>query len=251
MIPALCEHRGRALYLDADMLVFGDVAELLDMPFDGRTILTPPMTATDRWRGRTDSNLGAKAAVMLLDCSRLTWDIDEIVAGLDEGRYSYEQLMADLCIVDPDEIGDDIAPEWNDLEHYEPGRTKLLHYTVVPTQPWKNDDNALGDLWMSWYGEAVAGGAVPPAEVEELIDAGHVKPSLRAALRDAPSRRSVLTSASLDLITARRRIELLEEQIASMKRSSSWRIGSRIVRAFRLPSKLMRSARRDGDLPPT
>ncbi len=33
-IPKLAGYKGRALYLDADMQVFGDIAELWDIPFD-------------------------------------------------------------------------------------------------------------------------------------------------------------------------------------------------------------------------
>ena len=91
---------------------------------------------------------GRQMSVMLLDCSRLDWDVEQIIRGLVEGRYTYRQLMFDLCVVRPEEIADRIPPEWNCLECYEPGRTKLLHYTVVPTQPWKNDENPLCPIWM-------------------------------------------------------------------------------------------------------
>jgi len=240
MIPALCQHRGRALYLDADMLVLGDVAELADMPLGSRKLLCSAPAATDEWAGHGPiDNFGARTAVMLLDCERLGWDIDEIVAGLDEGRYSYEELMSDLCVVEPDEIADTIPPEWNDLERYDPTTTKLLHYTVVPTQPWRNDENPLGEIWTSWYRDAVEAGAVPPEEVESLIAARKVKPSLREALRLAPSRRAVLTNASLDLITAQQRIKALESRIEAMEDSSSWRIGSALVRGLKSPMKLV------------
>src|SRR5207253_1078393 len=138
------------------------------------------------------------------------------------------------AIVDPAKIADSIPPEWNDLEHYDPATTKLLHFTVVPTQPWKNDDNPLSEIWMACYREAVEAGAVPPDEVETLVIAGHVKPSLRAALRLAPARRSAVTSASLErdgaLLRMERRIGELEARIDALKVSASWRIGSAIVR---------------------
>jgi Glycosyl transferase family 8 len=242
MIPKLCGYRGRALYLDADMLVFGDVAELADMPFGPHKVLCTAPPATPAWKPHEGAYLGSRSvAVMLLDCERLRWDVDEIIADLDGGRYTYQELMSDVCIVPPGEIADTIPPEWNDLEHYEPGRTKLLHYTVVPTQPWRSDENPLGDLWTSWYEEAVAAGAVPPEEVEALIERGLVKPALRAALRTAPSRRAVLTNAALDLATAQQRIARLESKLAAMERSWSWRIGDGIVRALRVPRSLLRS----------
>lgn len=245
MIPKLCGFTGRALYLDADMVVFGDVAEFLDMPLDRHAVLCTSAEPTDKWEGHNSVHLGARStAVMLLDCERLQWDADEIIAGLDDGLYTYEQLMSDMCIVDPDQIGDTLGPEWNDLERYDPGRTKLLHYTVVPTQPWKTDDNPLGDLWMSWYREAVEAGAVPPEEVEAAIAAGYVKPSLGAVLRMAPSRRSVGTNATLDLAMAQQRISRLEANLRSMRESKSWRIGEAVLTPYRLLRRLLLSSGR-------
>ena len=55
---------------------------------------------------------------------------------------------------------------------------KLLHYTVVPTQPWKNDDNPLAPLWMDCFRAALRDGAVSPGEVLSGIRDGGIKPSL-------------------------------------------------------------------------
>ena len=38
-IPELCNYSDRALYLDADMQVFSDLAELWDIPFNKQRIL--------------------------------------------------------------------------------------------------------------------------------------------------------------------------------------------------------------------
>jgi hypothetical protein len=145
--------------------------------------------------------------------------------------------------VAPDDVANTIPPSWNDLERYEPESTKLLHYTIVPTQPWKNDDNPLRELWMQSYREAVEAGAVPPEEVEFMIGRDLAKPSLKAALRFAPSRRSTVANASLDMASARQRIVLLERRVAAMERSLSWRIGSSIVRTLQAPAKALRKSR--------
>lgn len=251
-IPELCGYRGRALYLDADMVVFDDIAELANLDFGGHKVLcTRPGERAEGWSKFEAPHLGARSvAVMLLDCERLDWDVKEIVAGLDEGRYTYEQLMSDVCVVEPHEIGDTLPPEWNHLEQYEPGNTKLLHYTVVPTQPWKNDDNPLADVWMSWYREAVEAGAVPPDEVEALIARRSVKPSLRAALSRAPSRRSVVTNSITDLATAKQRITELEYELEWTQRrliavegSWHWRLSDPIVRTLGASRRLLRSLR--------
>jgi hypothetical protein len=178
-IPKLAGYKGRALYLDADMQVFADLAELWEIPFgDKKVLCTRQDEPPAEWEGSDWFKPGRQMSVMMLDCERLDWDIDRVVGGLDAGEYSYEQLMFDLSIVDPDEIGDDLAPVWNHLEHYEPGVTKLLHYTVVPTQPWKNDRSPLRDIWMPEFREARAAGIVQAAEVERLARAGHIKREL-------------------------------------------------------------------------
>src|SRR6478672_2274007 len=121
---------------------------------------------------------------MVLDCERLNWDVHTIVGGLDSGRYTYSELMFELCILPDEQIADRVPPEGNHLEHYDSGITKLLHYTVVLLQPWRSDDNPLGWLWEQAYRDAVRAGAVPWDEVEELVRSGEVKPSLADAFED-------------------------------------------------------------------
>lgn len=239
-IPELCGYQGRALYLDADMLVLGDVAELAALPFGDHPVLISASHTTEHWSGHEPvDNFGAQQAVMLLDCPRLSWDLDEIVDALDAGRFSYRDLMADLCIVDRSQVAADIPAAWNDLERYDPGSTRLVHFTVVPTQPWKADGHPLDDLWMTWYDEAVAAGAVPPDEVESLVAVGAVKPSLRGALRRAPARRTMVTNASLErdgaMLRLEREIANLRAEIERIHASSSWRIGAAVVRAVHAP----------------
>jgi len=244
MIPALAGYEGRAVYLDADMLVFGDVAELADLPFGGAKVLcTYQAEPPAAWAGNPAFHPGRHTAVMVLDCDRLTWDVEEVVRGLDEGAYTYQDLMSRLSLLAPDEIADTLPPEWNHLERYDPDTTRLLHFTVAPTQPWKNDDNPLAEIWMAWYREAVEAGAVPPEEVEAMVAAGHAKPSLAAGLQLAPSRRSVLTNASLDLYRAKMRIEKLESKLEGITGTWQWRIGDTVVRALRAPRALVRRTR--------
>lgn len=180
LIPGLCGHQGRALYVDSDMQVFTDLEELWRIPFGARKVLcTYQKEPPPAWRNpRVNFQSGRQMSVMMLDCGRLPWRIEDVVAGLDEGRYGYEELLFDLCLVRPEEIGDDLPPEWNCLEHFEPGRTRLLHYTVVDTQPWRNDKNRLAPIWMECYREAVAAGAVPFAEVDEGVRKGWLKRAL-------------------------------------------------------------------------
>jgi hypothetical protein len=212
-IPKLAEYRGRALYVDADMQVFGDLAELWEIPYDGAKVMctrqdeTPP-----QWKDSSWFKPGRQMSVMLLDCSRLDWDIEAIVRGLDEGRYSYEELMFDLCVVERDEISDAVPPYWNHLEHYEPGQTKLLHYTVVPTQPWKNDKNPLRALWEAEFAEAREAGIVHAEEARRLAARGHIKPSLAL-----PPGKLVPKAAAMAARTARKAVQVAEQRLGLLR----------------------------------
>lgn len=188
VIPAACGFEGRALYLDADMQVFGDVSDLWDLDFNGHSILCTSQTAVPSGHpGYEHFRVGRQFSVMLLDCSRLDWDVREIVGCLDRGEFSYEELMFDMCILPPDDVADLIPASWNHLERYEPGVTALIHYTLVDTQPWKNDRNPLASLWTTAYEKAVACGAVNVQEVRRNVASQVLKPSLLGALSSAPS----------------------------------------------------------------
>src|SRR5256885_8106863 len=126
LIPAVAGHKGRAIYLDSDMLVFKDIRQLWMLPFDGAQVLTSqPFGMTGR---------RPQFSVMLLDCESLKWEIREIVNGLDEGEFGYEQLMFEMKAAK--HIRASINPAWNSLERFQKGKTALLHYTNMACQPW-------------------------------------------------------------------------------------------------------------------
>jgi hypothetical protein len=186
-IPALCGYEGRALYVDADMQVFDDLAGLWRIPFDGAKVLcTNQPEPPEKWRGSGHFHPGRQMSVMMLDCGAIDWDVTEIVRGLDEGRYTYEQLMFEMCLLPPEQVTDGLPPEWNHLEHFEPGSTKLLHYTIVPTQPWKNDENPLRGIWEESFVRAWEEGAIEPELLDRQIRKGHVKKSLRSLVSPLP-----------------------------------------------------------------
>lgn len=186
-IPKLCGYKGRALYIDADMQVFSDMAELWDIDFGPhKALCTYQSEPPPAWKDSSWFHPGRQMSVMMLDCSRLDWDVENIVKDLDDGKYNYRDLMFDLCLLKPEEIGDSLPAEWNSLENYEEGKTKLLHYTVVETQPWKNDQSPLKDVWTAAYIDALKAGAATPEAVEKGIRGGHLKDSLAEYLSLVP-----------------------------------------------------------------
>lgn len=173
-IPKLAGYQGRAMYVDADMLVFKDVAELWSLPFDGATVLYAPSSNPARPK---------QFSVMLLDCDRLRWDPATIVPGLDAGRYDYDQLVGDVCLEPEADVRPALPVEWNSLDVHVPGRTALLHYTHMETQPWVHARHPHGDLWVATLVEAIEAGVVDRAEVDDAVARGWARPSLPRQLR--------------------------------------------------------------------
>lgn len=180
-IPKLAGYTGKAIYLDADMLVFKDISSLWNIPFEGAKIIIqeeiPPEHQTTNKLGAPSRRI-KQCAVMLLDCARLTWDIDAIIDGLDQEKYNYEMLMYDFCILDEQtEIKYGIPFTWNSLEYYD-RHTCLIHYTDMGTQPWVYSGNQYGNLWLNEVRLMLRDGSLTWQDLEQEIALGYFRPSL-------------------------------------------------------------------------
>jgi hypothetical protein len=169
-IPRLTGFSGRGLYVDADMQVFQDITDLWTLPLDEADVLYALSSPS---QGRTP-----QTSVMLLNCQALDWDVRRIVQGLDDGDYSYKELMSGLCIVPEERVQPGLPYWWNSLELHEPGRTCLIHYTDMHRQPWISANNPNGGLWYADCAEAIAAGFVDMEEINTAIRLGHVSPQL-------------------------------------------------------------------------
>jgi hypothetical protein len=177
-IPMLAGHRGRAVYLDSDMQVFRDMRALWTLPFDGADLLAA--------REAADTSRRPQFSVMLLDCERLAWTPATVIEALDSGRLTYAQLMYEMALAT--RVHASIPPEWNSLERYEAGRTCLLHYTDMNTQPWVHRGNPRGWLWVRELASALKDGFITMDEVHEHVNRGWVRPSILGELSMNPIR---------------------------------------------------------------
>lgn len=167
-IPALMNYRGRAIYVDSDMQVFRDMRELWTWPFNGAEVLAI--------KEPEESGRRPQFSVMMMDCAALRWDVADLVAELDKGTWSYEQLVYDMAAAP--HIRSDLPETWNELERYSENRTSLLHYTDMDTQPWLSTENVLGHVWCKDLFEAIHDNVISRSMVEEHVEKGWVRPSL-------------------------------------------------------------------------
>lgn len=184
-IPELAGYRGKAIYMDADMQVFKDIRELWNLPFNGRKVLVQESVEhTDVTLSKTNAPISRKkqCAVMLLDCERLNWDVRKIVRELDEGKYTYPQLLEEMCILPEEEVGYAVPFRWNSLEHFD-ASTCLIHYTDMGTQPWVSTQNPNGYLWFEEVRKMLADGSLRWADLVGEIDLGYFRPSLSREIK--------------------------------------------------------------------
>lgn len=183
-IPKLAGYRGRALYTDADMLVFKDIRELWTLPFNGAKVIVQEELPSDIVKVGKDHSPKQRikqCSVMLLDCSGLNWDVDRIVRGLDN-EYTYEDLMQRLCILSEDEVSYGIPFRWNSLEHFDE-TTCLIHYTDMPTQPWVSAENPNGWIWSNEVRRMLEAGVLTFSDLEEERKRGYLRPSFLTEIK--------------------------------------------------------------------
>lgn len=172
-IPALNNYQGRAIYLDSDMQVFQDIAQLWEWDFAGADLLSvyePP-----------DSARMPQFSVMVLNCQQLSWNVKELIEDLDAGKWTYQQFMLEMA---PAQMIARILPTvWNELEKYQEGKTALTHYTDMPTQPWLSTINPLGWLWCQELLKAIADDFISKEFVFQEVQRGWVRPSLLYQLK--------------------------------------------------------------------
>ena len=122
-IPEAMGFQGRAVYMDADMLVLGDVAELLAVNLDKPWVTCHP-SITD---------------VSVIDCAafkRIGWpSIAEMKRERHKAFHDCQRLQAKGA------ISATLPWSWNIRDSATPhaawhADSRLLHYTSVPHQPW-------------------------------------------------------------------------------------------------------------------
>lgn len=119
-IPHFCGYQGKALYLDSDMIVQRDLAELWDTPFQPGKIVQ----AKGGWR----------YCVTLFDCAAAK---DEFY-DLDVLKSEAGHKMQTAYLKQNPQLTQVFDPRWNycDIEDYGPlDEALIVHYTDMSTQP--------------------------------------------------------------------------------------------------------------------
>lgn len=174
-IPELCNYQGKAIYLDADMLLFSDIGDLWNSEMGDATIAIVDGRNSEKCASGIKLNKN-ETSVMLIDCSKAKWNLAELVSGLD-CKYDYHGMMSDLCFLEESDINRNIARSWNSMDYWD-DNVDLVHYTNVPTQPWVSVDNPYGYIWVDYLKNMLQESALGMEEIKQEVDLGYIRPSL-------------------------------------------------------------------------
>jgi lipopolysaccharide biosynthesis glycosyltransferase len=187
LIPQLCEHQGRAIYVDSDTVCLADIGLLFDTSLTEYDFLAKaeayPHTAEALWG----------LSVMLIDCSRCRFDLKQIFAEVDRGLYSvndFSQMSQKFLSYHPYQIGE-MNPNWNSFDSYD-DETKLIHYTNLYTQPWKAPNHPYGELWFQYLHEAINAGYVTERDIELSLVRSYVRRTLMQGNSPKPEAANLL-----------------------------------------------------------
>jgi hypothetical protein len=178
LIPQLCAFQGRAIYLDSDTLCLADIGGLFDTPMEGHDLL-----AKREYAERGGEKMWA-SSVMLLDCQRCRFDLDQIFKDIDDGLYTYTEFsqLGKSFLARHSYRPGELDPHWNVFDRLD-SDTKLVHYTNLFTQPWKYPGHRHGELWFSYLREAREAGWVTDRDIDLTIQRGYARPDLREGNR--------------------------------------------------------------------
>lgn len=150
LVPHLMEYTGHAIFIDGDMIVRGDIAELWnlrDVCKDVQVVKHDYQTRmSEKYLGSKNENYPRKnwSSVILWNCisfpnRKLTPEFVQNATGAELHRFSW---------IDDDRIGA-LPPEWNWLpDEYGPNTdAKLLHYTLGAPCFQEFADTPQGNEW--------------------------------------------------------------------------------------------------------
>ena len=151
LVPHLCGFQGTALFLDNDMLCFGDVRELADLDMQNCALRVVQHdyqpTNSVKMYGAVQTSYPRKnwSSMMLMDCAKLKLWSKQVV---ETQTGAYLHRFQDI----PDVQIGELPKTWNTLDWMD-AKTKLIHYTNGG--PWFEDyrNHPHAGIWYRYRNE--------------------------------------------------------------------------------------------------
>ncbi len=130
LVPYLCNYEGKALFMDNDMLAFGDIKELFDLDMTNYALRVTKHNHNPNDDVKMDGKAQTKyprknwSSLMMMDCSKLKcWTKEAVETQPPQWLHRFEPIDDAL-------IGDIDTNVWNVLDdNLDIKTTKLWHFT--------------------------------------------------------------------------------------------------------------------------
>lgn len=170
MVPYLYGNHGKAIYLDADQVVLTDIAELWDA-LDSGAAFAAVINAIGIFGKKTPEPNKVQTSVMAMNCRQCEWHPIKLLRECQSGRLTYRALMQAEWL--PRDRIQELEPAWN---HFGIKRadTKLLHWSHVKSQPYRDHTHPTADVFRRELLAAVEAGYIPRQEVFNAVTRKHL-----------------------------------------------------------------------------
>lgn len=175
LIPSICNHQGRAIFLDSDMVCVSDIGTLFDLEMNGCAMLAK----AEAYKG--DKSWGMSN--ILFDCSKCHFDLEQIFREVDQKQFSnteFQQMAPAFLAKHPYSLGP-LDSNWNSFDHFDEN-TKLIHYTNLRTQPWKFAGHKHEDLWFKYFNEARAAGVILNSDIDKTLSRAYARQDIQSPI---------------------------------------------------------------------
>ena len=162
LIPAICEHKGRAIFLDSDMVCLADIGKLFDTEMEDCAMLAK----AEAYKGKKSWGMSN----ILFDCSKCHFDLEKIFHEVDQGQFTntdFHQMSPAFLAKHPFTLGK-LDSNWNSFDHVDES-TMLIHYTNLRTQPWKFSGHPHEALWFKYFNEARKSGLITNSDIDKTL----------------------------------------------------------------------------------
>lgn len=174
LVPAVYQHSGRAIYLDADQVVLADIAELWDsLQHEHFAAVT---NAAGFFGKKVPELNHVQTSVMVMDCGKCDWDAAHLFRLVEIDTLKYRDLMQATWL--PRATIRELPPGWNHFGICN-NHTRLLHWSHVASQPYRKPDHPTAYVFAGELRDAVEAGHISREMIGEEIERGHLHRSYR------------------------------------------------------------------------
>lgn len=180
LIPEICGHEGRAIFLDSDMVCLGDIAKFFDQDMNGHDMLAK----SEAYKG--DSCWGMSQ--ILFDCSKCHFDLETIFTEMKNEEFSnadLHQMKPGFLSKYPFKLAG-YDSTWNVFDHCD-ANTNLIHYTNLGTQPWKFAGHQFEDVWFRYFNEARKAGVVTGQDIKKTLSRAYARQDILNPRKGGPA----------------------------------------------------------------